>query len=94
VALVVAMGLVLSGFLNRALRQARYGDAITVPVAPSPGYAYLQLAERQGLADARRQALAQILQVRRQLELLGLLPAASPMPAVDDGPLSRALAIR
>jgi len=37
---------------------------------------------------------AQILQVRRQLELLGLLPAASPMPAIDDGPLIRALAIR
>lgn len=37
---------------------------------------------------------AQILQVRRQLELLGLLPASSPMPAVDDGPLIRALAIR
>ena len=60
VALVAAMGLVLSGFLNRALRQARYGDAITVPVAPSPGYAYLQLAERQGLADARRLALVAV----------------------------------
>jgi flagellar hook-associated protein 2 len=60
VALVAALGLALSGFLNRALRQARYGEAITVPVAPSPGYAYLQLAERQGLADARRLALVAV----------------------------------
>lgn len=59
-ALVAAMGLGLSGYLNRALRQARYGEAITVPVAPSPGYAYFQLAERQGLADARRLALVAV----------------------------------
>jgi NitT/TauT family transport system substrate-binding protein len=60
VALAGAVVLALSGFLSRALRQVRYDQTILVPLAPSPGYAYLQLAERQGLADARRLALVAV----------------------------------
>lgn len=60
VALVAATGPALSGYLNRALRQVRYGEAITGPVASSPGCAYFQLAERPGLADARQLALVAV----------------------------------
>lgn len=67
--LAAAMVLALSGFLVRVLRQARSLEAITVPVAPSPGHAYFQLADRKGLADARRLALV-VVSVRDPQEIV------------------------